>query len=72
MEHRREKRITTIRRGRYLVEVGVEVTYSPEDPDEPMLDPQTARLLDEIAEHAATGDVAWLRQHGKVYELVDA
>ena len=69
---RREKKITTVRRGRYLVEVPIEVTYSPESPDEPIIEAEAARLLDEIAEHAAAGDVPWLKQHGKVYELVEA
>ena len=69
-DFRREKKIITIRRGRYLVEVPIEVTYSPDAPDEPIIDPKTARLLDEIARHAAA-DVPWVKQHGKVYELVD-
>ena len=70
-ECRREKKVTTIRRGRYLVEVSIEVTYSPDAPDEPIIHPDTARLLDEIARRAAAGDVPWLKQHGKVYELVE-
>jgi len=70
-DFRRENKITTIRRGRYLVEVPIEVTYSPDAPDEPIIDSKTARLLDEIARHAAAADIPWLKQHGKVYELVD-
>jgi hypothetical protein len=69
---RREKKVTSIRRGRYLVEVPIEVTYSPDAPDEPAIDASTAHLLDEIARRAAAGDVPWLKQHGKVYELVEA
>ncbi len=69
---RREKKVQTIRRGRYLVEVPIEVTYSPDAPDEPIIDAETARLLDDIARHAADGDVPWLKQHGKVYELTEA
>lgn len=72
VNHRSEKKITTIRRGKYLVEVPIEVTYSPDDPDEPIVAAQTAQLLDEISRHAAAGDIAWLKQHGKVYELVEA
>ncbi len=71
-ELRREKKTKTIRRGRYLVEVPIEVVYSPDDPDQPVIEADTARLLDEIARHAAAGDVGWLKQHGKVYELVEA
>ncbi len=66
-----ETKTTTVRRGRYLVEVPIQVTYSPENPDEPLVDAKTAQLLDEIAWHAAAGDVPWLKQHGKVYELVE-
>jgi hypothetical protein len=71
MNGRCEKKVTTVRRGRYLVEVAIDVMYSPEVPDEPIIAPETARLLDEIARRAAAGDVAWLKQHGKVYELVE-
>lgn len=71
-EVRYEKKLTTVRRGKYLVEVPIEVAYSPDSPDEPVIDAETARLLDEIAQHAVAGDVPWLKQHGKVYELVDA
>ena len=69
---RTETKTTTIRRGRYLVEVPIKVSYSPDVPDEPIIDAKTAQLLDEIAQHAAAGDVPWLKQHGKVYELVEA
>ncbi len=65
------KRIITVCRGEYLVEVPIDVTFSPEAPDEPIIDPEAARLLDEVARHAAEGDVAWLKQHGKVYHLVE-
>ncbi|HSW43963.1 MAG TPA: hypothetical protein VLM89_00130 [Phycisphaerae bacterium] len=54
------------------MEVSIKVSYSPDAPDEPVIDSKTAQLLDEIAQHAAAGDVAWLKQHGKVYELVEA
>ena len=67
-----EQKITTIRRGRYLVEVPIQVTYSPDAPDDPVIDPNTARLLDEIARHAEAGDIQQIRPYGKVYELVEA
>ena len=44
----------------------------PEEPDEALIDPQTAKLLDEVAVRAEAGDIAWLKQHGKVFELVEA
>lgn len=69
---RTETKVTTVRRGQYLIEVPIQVTYSPDAPDDPIIDPETARLLDDIAKHAAEGDVAWLKQYGKVYELIEA
>lgn len=72
MTIRTEKKMTTVRRGKYLVEVLIDVSYSPDDPDEPIIDAATARHLDEVARRALAGDVAWLKQHGKVYELVEA
>ncbi len=64
--------MVTVRRGRYLVEVPIEVVYSPASPDEPVIEAETARLLDRIAEHAEAGDVDWLKRHGMVYQLVEA
>ena len=69
---KRQTKVTTIRRGRYLAEVPIEVVYSPDAPDEPIIEPETARLLDEIARRAAAGDIVWIKQHGKVYELIEA
>ncbi len=62
----------TVRRGKYLVEVSIRVEYSDLVPDEPVVPAESAKLLDEVARHAAEGDVPWLKQHGKVYELVEA
>lgn len=68
---RRKTKIVTIRRGRYLVELPVEVVFSPADAEEPIIESQTARFIDEVARHTADGDVPWLKQYGKVYELVE-
>lgn len=43
-----------------------------DDPSEPCYEPETVDLLRQVAEHADRGDVQWLRQHGSVYELVEA
>jgi hypothetical protein len=59
-----------VQRGRYAVEVEVEVVYPEDDPSEPCLEPDTVRWLDEIARRAEQGDVAFLRRAGRVFELV--
>ena len=67
---RREKRKRWVQRGRYAVEVEVEVVYPADDPAEACLEPTTVRFLDEVAQRAAAGDVAYLRQIGRVFEAV--
>lgn len=67
---RREKRKRWVQRGRYAVEVEVEVIYLAEEPSEPCLEPATVRFLDEVAQRAEAGDVAYLEEVGRVFELV--
>jgi hypothetical protein len=57
---------------RYVVAVEVEMVIPPDDPSEPCYESETVRWLKEVEEHAREGDVAWLKQIGKVYEAVDA
>ena len=68
----REHRKRWVQRGRYAVEVDVEVVYPADDPSEPCLEPATVRMLDEIARRAERGDVAYLRTVGRVFEAVGA
>ena len=56
-----------MRRGRYAVEVEVEVVYPAGDPSEPCLEPATVRWLDEVARRAEKGDVAYLKSVGEVF-----
>jgi len=70
MKDRREKRKRWVQRGRYAVEVEVEVIYPADDPSEPCLEPATVRWLDEIARHAERGDVGFLRRVGRVFKAV--
>ena len=70
MRVRRERRKRWVQRGRYAVEVEVEVVYPTEDPSEPCLEPKTVRLLDEIARRAEKGDLAYLRKVGRVFQSV--
>jgi hypothetical protein len=67
---RREKRTRWVQRGKYAVEVQIEVVYPIDDPSEPCLEPATVRWLDEIARRAEQGDVAYLRRAGRVFRLV--
>ena len=55
MKERREKRKRWVRRGRYAVEVEVDVVYPAGDPSEPCLEPATVRWLDEVARRARKG-----------------
>ncbi len=70
MGERREKRKRWVQRGRFAVEVEVEVIYPDDDPSEPCLEPESARRLDEIARRAEQGDLAYLRSVGRVFEAV--
>lgn len=72
MSERREKRKRWVQRGRYAVEVEVEVFYPEDDPSEPCLDAPTVRWLDEIAQHAEKGDLEFLRKVGRVFEAVES
>lgn len=56
----------------YVVSVEVEMVIPLDDPSEPCYEAETIQLLREIEEHARRGDAEWLKQHGKVYEAVDA
>lgn len=70
MNERREKRKRWVQRGRYAVEVEVEVVYPADDPSEACLEPATVRWLDEIARRAGQGDVEYLRTVGRVFQAV--
>lgn len=62
----------TIRRwihgGDFVVGVDVEVVYPTTRPDEPCYEAETVKFVKEISEHAAERDIAWLQQHGEVYQ----
>lgn len=70
MKEKREKRKRWVQRGRYAVEVEIEVVYPSDDPSEPCLEPNTLRWLDEIARKAEQGDVEYLHKVGRVFETV--
>jgi len=51
-----------------IVVLEVPVTYAREDPDEPLLEMQTLKLLDEAQRRANAGDRRWLKKVGRIYE----
>ena len=68
----RIKRLRWVHTEHYVVAVEVEAVIPVDDPSEPCYESETVQLLREIEERARLGDVEWLKQHGKVYEAVDA
>lgn len=66
-----EIRTRLIQRGRFVVAVPINVVYPADMPDEPCYGPEAVKLLKEVAEKAEAGDVAWLKRHGTVYELLE-
>ncbi len=70
MSERREKRKRWVQRGRYAVEIEVDVIYPDDDPAEPCLEPATVRWLDEVARRAEAGDLAFLQTVGRVFQAI--
>jgi hypothetical protein len=69
---KRVKRTRLVRTDRYVVAVEVEAIIPDTDPSEPCYEPQAVELLRQVEAHAKSGDIAWLKQHGKVYAAVEA
>ncbi len=67
---KRVKRTRLVQTDRYVVAVEVEMVIPADDPSEPCYEPDTIELLKEIKERAEQGDIAWLKQKGKVYAAV--
>lgn len=70
MSDRHEKRKRWVQRGRFAVEVEIDVVFPDDDPAEACLEPATVRWLDEIARRAEAGDVEFLRGVGRVFQAV--
>ncbi len=68
----RIRRTRLIQTDKYVVAVEVELVIPVDDPSEPCYESETVQLLREIKEHAECGDVAWLKEKGKVYAAVEA
>ncbi len=72
MEMKREKRKRWVQRGRYAVELDIEVVYPMSAPETACIEPATAKWIDEVARRAAAGDLAYLKSVGRVFEAVAA
>ncbi|HRK32130.1 MAG TPA: hypothetical protein PLD59_13765 [Tepidisphaeraceae bacterium] len=69
---KREKRKRWVQRGRYAVELDIEVVYPMSAPETACIEPATAKWIDEVARRAAAGDLAYLKSVGRVFEAVAA
>ncbi|MDB5341006.1 MAG: hypothetical protein JWN70_6625 [Planctomycetaceae bacterium] len=68
---KRLKRTRLVRTPRYIIEVDVEAVIPEDDPSEECYEAETVELLKEVQEHAEQNDVAWLKQHGRVYKALE-
>lgn len=69
---KRVQRTRLVRTDRFVVALDVEAVIPDADPSEPCFEPQTVELLRQVELHAKSGDVEWLKQHGKVYAALEA
>lgn len=69
---KRLKRTRLIQSDRYVVAVEVEMVYPIDDPSEPCYEAETVQYLKDVRDQADRGNLAWLQQHGKVYESITA
>ena len=72
IEGERIKRTRLIQGGRFVVAVEVEMVIPPDDPSEPCYEAETVRSAQGRGGSRRARDRAWLRRHGKVYELVES
>jgi len=69
---KRVRRTRIVRTDRFVIAVDVEAIVPDSDPSEPCFEPHVVELLRQVEAHAKSGDVEWLKQHGKVYAAVEA
>lgn len=68
----RLKRTRLIQTERLVVAVEVEMVIPPDDPSEPYYETETVEFLKEVKQTAEAGDLAWLKEHRRVYAALDA
>ena len=69
---KRIRRVRRVRTDQFVVAVEVEAVIPDADPTEPCYESETVELLREVERNARQGNVAWLKQHGKVYAAISA
>ncbi|HEY1684242.1 MAG TPA: hypothetical protein VGG19_05740 [Tepidisphaeraceae bacterium] len=69
---KRIRRTRLVRTEHYVIAVDVEAVIPDADPSEPCYESETVEFLRQVEAHAKAGDVAWLRDRGKVYAALDA
>jgi hypothetical protein len=68
---KRVRQTRLVRTDRFVVAVDVEAIIPDADPSEPCFEPHTVELLRRIESHANSGDVEWLKRHGRVYAAIE-
>lgn len=69
---KRVRRTRLVRTDRFVVAVDVDAVIPDADPSEPVFESHVVELLRQVEAHAKSGDLEWLKQHGKVYAAVEA
>jgi hypothetical protein len=69
---KRVRRVRLVRTDQFVVAVEVEAVIPDADPSEPCYESETVELLREVERNARLGNIAWLKQHGKVYAAISA
>ncbi len=69
---KRVSRTRLVRTHNFVVAVEVEAVLPEDDASEPCYEAETTQPLHEVAEHAGPGDIEWLQQHGRVYQVLEA
>jgi hypothetical protein len=69
---KRVPRTRLVRTRGFVVAVEVEAVIPEDDASEPCYEAETVQLLREVEARAEQGDIEWLRQHGRVYQALEA
>ncbi len=69
---KRVARTRLVRTRDFVVAVEVEAVIPEDDAGEPCYEAETVQLLRKVQEHAEQGDIEWLQQHGRVYQVLEA
>ena len=71
LEGQRVRRTRWVKTDRFVIAVEVEAVIPAADPSEACYEPHVVTLLRDVQAHAERGDLAWLKQHGKVYAALE-